>query len=192
VPYPFNTKNLLKFQLAGSLSLITTAVDAATDDEWTSRAFPSANLIGFTPWHAARTIDWAINHVLREQEELADAPEWSDLKVEDGWFGAGVTREVADRVPGAVSRQRLRAYVAALKADSLAWLDEVPLEELDGVTNLRRSRVAKPEYETDAVRAEIADLDGIPKWQFLARPCMSHIRVHHGQTMTELQALRAR
>jgi hypothetical protein len=40
------------------------------------------------------------------------------------------------------------------------------------------------------VWAEIQDLDGIPLWQFLARPSVSHIRVHYGEVQAQLEAVR--
>src|SRR3989442_11155293 len=41
------------------------------------------------------------------------------------------------------------------------------------------------------VGAELEHLDGIPKWQFLARPCVSHTRVHYGEVTTQLEVIRA-
>ena len=173
-----------------SFNLIKAAVDSPTDEEWLSRAFPGANLIGFTPWHSARTIDWAVNSVLRGRVELVEATAWSDVNVPGALFGAGVDRQAADQVPNVVGRSRLREYVLALRDDTVAWFDGLPPADLEGTINLRAAS-SRPEYLAEPVWAEIADLDGIPKWQFLARPCMSHIRVHYGQSMAELEALRA-
>ena len=35
------------------------------------------------------------------------------------------------------------------------------------------------------------DLHGIPRWQFLARPGISHLRVHYGEMTSQLESLRA-
>jgi hypothetical protein len=166
-------------------------VDSATDEEWKTRAYDGANLVGFTAWHAARTMDWAINCVLRGQTELADHHEWADLKVPGALFGAGATRDVADKVAVAVSRARVREYLAELRTGSMAWLEAVPEDELNEKTDLKSGRAARPEYMEHAVWQEISDLNGIPKWQFLARPGAMHVRVHYGEMTSQLQSLRA-
>lgn len=186
-----DAKGLLQFQLNGSFKLLTEVAQGATDDEWRSRAFPGANLVGFTVWHGARTMDWAVNCVMRGAPELADRSEWQDVKVEGAAFGAGASREAADAVAGTVPRARVAAYLAALRDDAMAWLAAEPNDNLLAPTDLRGRHQAKPEYMAPAVWEELEDLDGIPGWQFVARPCVSHIRVHYGQVTSELEALRA-
>ena len=174
-----------------SFKVLTDIVDSATDEEWRSRAYDGANLIGFTAWHAARTMDWAVNRVLRGQPEMADRDEWADLKVPGAMFGAGASRDTADSVPATVSRARVREYIAELRSGVMAWLEAVPDEELNEKTDLKSGKSARPEYLEHAVWEEIADLNGIPKWQFLARPGVNHIRVHYGEMTSQLQSLRA-
>ena len=186
-----DAKPLIQMQLKGSFGLLLELTNGANDDEWTSRPHPGANLIGFTVWHGARIVDWAVNCILREGDELADRPEWSDVKVPDGVFGAGVKREVADLVPAVVTRQRLAEYLEALREDSMSWLASAPASELEGTTDLKARHARKPEYMEPAVWEEIVDLDGIPKWQFAVRPAVSHIRVHYGEVSSQLESIRA-
>ena len=186
-----DVKALLELQLKGSFNLLTELLKDATDDEWVSRSYTGANVIGFTVWHCARTIDWAVNCVLQEAPELADHAAWSDLQVAGAAFGAGATKESADGVARQVSRARVLEYVTALRADALHWLTTGPPEQLSGQTDLRARHAAMQEYMEPAVWAELEDLDGIPKWQFLARPCISHIRVHYGEVTTQLEVIRA-
>ena len=178
-------------QLRGSVRLLREVAETASDAEWTSRPFPGANLIGFTVWHGARTIDWGVNFVLRRTPELVESDEWSDVMVGDGLFGAGAARETADRVAHAVPRARLVAYLDELEAQTQAWLGSVPSADLEATIDLRERQADKPEYLAPAVWQEIEDLDGIPAWQFLARPCISHIRVHYGEVTSQLEALRS-
>ena len=117
--YPPGIKPLLRFQLSGSINGLKEFASKATDDQWTSRAFDGANLIGFTVWHAARSIDWAVNCVLRDQPELVDGPEWKDVRRPDAFFGAGATREAADDVARTVPRQRVIDYLAAMGPETL-------------------------------------------------------------------------
>ena len=185
-------KELLRLQLAGSFNLLTEVVDSATDEEWVARPYPGANLIGWSVWHGARTIDWAINHVLRDRSELADDPAWNAVNVDEGLFGACIPRDAADRAAHDVSRSLLKDYLAALRADTLEWFDALREDTLDVPTDLERGRTAKPEYHRGELWQEILDLNGLPTWQFLSRPCVSHIRVHYGDVMGQLEAIRAR
>ncbi len=49
----------------------------------------------------------------------------------------------------------------------------------------------KARYLAPEVWAEVSDLAGLPAWQILARPCISHIRVHAGEIDILRQSLRA-
>jgi DinB superfamily len=184
-------KALLQFQLNGSFNLLIELIEGMTDEEWEFRPFAGANLVGFTVWHCARTIDWAVNCVLRGSPELADRPEWRDVRIAEAGFGAGASRDGADTVAHDVRRARVHEYANALRAGTLSWLAELPLAELSGAIDLRASHAEKREYMAPAVWAELEDLDGIPKWQFLARPCVSHLRVHSGEVRSQLEAARA-
>lgn len=184
-------KSLVQFQLNGSYRLISELAGEASDEEWRSRAHPNGSLIGFTVWHCARITDWAVNCVLRGAPELADHPEWSDVGVPGALFGAGISHEVADSVPFQVSRERLTAYVNAMREDAIQWLAAAPPEELDGVTDLKARHVSKPEYMEAECWSEIESLHGIPKWQFLVRPSVSHIRIHYGEVSGQLEAMRS-
>jgi len=186
-----DVKALLQLQLNGSFNLLTEVLEDMTDEEWRLRPFAGSNLVGFTVWHCARTIDWAVNCVLRRSPELVDLAEWRDVKVAEAAFGAGASREGADRVARDVPRTRVLEYVNAVRAEALPWFAAAPPEELSGPIDLRASHADKAEYMTPAVWAALEDLDGIPKWQFLARPCVSHIRVHYGEVTSQLEAVRA-
>jgi len=185
-----DAKGLLQFQLNGSFNLLAEVAKEASDAEWRSRPFPGANLLGFTIWHGARTIDWAVNCVLRAQAELADGSDWRDVKRSDAAFGAGASRDVADAVALEIPRTRVLDYVNALRGTVVPWLDGLDPDELAGTVDLRARHASKPEYMVPAVWEEIEDLNGIPKWQFLARPCVSHIRVHYGEAKSQLEGIR--
>ncbi len=185
-----DAKGLLQFQLNGSFGLLAEVAAGTSDADWRAKASPTSNPVGFTVWHGVRTIDWAVNWVMRAAPELADQAEWQDVRATAALFGAGATREAADAVAQDVPRIRVAAYVDALRQDAAAWLAAVPNEDLSTAVDLKARQDQKPEYMTPAVWAEIEDLDGIPGWQFLARPCVSHIRVHYGEVTNQLALLR--
>lgn len=184
-------KELLWFQLNGSFNLLSELARETTDAEWKSRAFPHANLVGFTVWHGARTIDWTVNCVLRGGYEVADAAEWSDVRPEEAVFGAGASRESADGVAMRIPRLRVLEYITALREPVMAWMTGLSPADLAGTVDLKTAHTHRPSYQSPAVWDEVADLDGIPRWQFLARPAVSHIRVHYGEVTSQLEAIRA-
>ena len=176
-------------QLTGSFNLLREAADELSDEQWTSRAFPGTNLPGFVVWHGARTIDWAINTAIRGVPEVADGPEWS--RFQDSWaYGAGVGNEVADGIARSVSREETKKYIEQLGSVALDWLKQADDSELDSRPAFREHQSRKPIYLSPAVWAEVEDLSTIPTWQVVARPCISHIRVHKGEVDTLQHALR--
>ena len=142
-------------------------------------------------WHAARSLDWVVNCVLRDRPELVEGAEWEDVRHPEAFFGAGATREAADNVARTVPRQRVIDYLSAMGPDALAWLDSTPQEWFDQPVDLMTARARERGYADDPVWPEIEDLHGIPRWQFLARPGISHLRVHYGEMTSQLESLRA-
>ena len=191
IPYPLAIKQLLRFQLNGSFNLLKEIASGATDQEWAGRAFAGANVVGFTVWHCARTLDWAVNCALRDRDEVAESAEWNDVNVRGAFFGAGASREAADRIAHSVPRKRVVEYLAAVGPEALAWFDATPESWFDEPVDLKSARAGQRGYTKEPVWPEIQDLDGIPRWQLLARPCISHIRVHYGELTSQLESLRA-
>ena len=184
-------RELLQFQINGSFNLMKELTQTATREEWTSRPFPGANLIGFTVWHCVRTIDWTFQCFVRQVPEVAERREWRDLMAEEGLAGAGVPLDVADNVARRIPQDLLRAYLETTRAEAMEWLKQATPEQLVETIDLRK-RIRRPEYLQPSVWEEIASLDGIPTWQMLARPSMSHVRVHYGEVQSQLQLLRSR
>jgi len=174
-------KDVLEMQLSGSFSGLRERLDSVSDEEWITRGIPGTSLLGFTMWHAARTIDWAVHCAIQGVPEVADRPEWGLLGAAEFAYGAGITDEEADRVARSVSRDQLRTYLAALQPAALGWLKQQADSDLDRTPDFEVHQRAKPRYLTEPLWAEVSDLVGLPAWQILSRPCISHIRVHAGQ-----------
>jgi len=175
--------DVMKMQLGGSFGFIT---DRARDVEpyWTRRGFTGASLPGFVAWHCARIIDWGVNTVVRDEPELAAQPQWRERILYDMGHGAGLSDEQADDVAKRVRPGDVIEYTSQLKQSVIEWLTAVEPDELERVVDLRARNQDHPLYRTDAAWDEIKQLEGIPVWQFLARPCTSHIRVHSGELET--------
>jgi hypothetical protein len=181
-------KELLELQVQGSFGLIRERLEKVSGDDWTTRAIPGTSLVGFTLWHAARTIDWAVHCAIQGVTEVADRPEWDVLCARQYAYGAGISDEEADLVALSVTAEQVRAYLDALQPAVLGWLRERDDSELDHVPEVEAHQRGNPRYLEPAVWAEVNDLAGRPAWQILARPCVSHIRVHAGQVDILLQA----
>ena len=183
-------KDVLELQLAGSFNVLRDRLATVTDQEWIAREIPGTNLLGFTFWHAARTIDWAIHCAIQGLPEVADRPEWSRLRATELAFGAGISPAEADSVALSVNRKDLVGYVADVRQAAVSWLRDRSDSDLDAVPDFEAHQRVKPRYLTPPVWSEVSDFVGLPTWHILARPCISHIRVHAGEIDIVLQAIR--
>lgn len=181
-----NGHQVLTLLLTGSFDRISEYTARADGATWSRTVSPGTNPVGFTLWHCARTLDWGFQATVRGVEEVAKRPEWRDRMPADGWFGAGVTPAVAQRIASEVGAGIVAAYNEAVRAESLAWLATQSDASLDAVPDLR-ARTEQAGYLHPEVWEEIASLQGIPSWQFLLRPCMNHVRVHLGEMDLLLQ-----
>lgn len=184
-------KDVLEMQLTGSFNMMRDRLATVSDSEWIDREIPRTSLIGFTFWHAARTIDWGVHCAIQGLPEVADRPEWRRLRAAELAFGAGITSEEADGVAQSVSRTDVAGYLDAVRGAALGWLRDRSDADLDRVPEFEAHQRVNPRYVTPPVWNEVSDFVGVPTWHILARPCISHIRVHAGEIDTLLQAMRA-
>src|ERR1700736_655021 len=100
-------KDVLEMQLTGSFNLLRDRLATVSAEEWIVREIPSTSLLGFTFWHAARTIDWGIHCAIQGVPEVADRPQWSRLRASELAFGAGISSAEADSVAHTIDRTDL-------------------------------------------------------------------------------------
>ncbi|MEO8899456.1 MAG: hypothetical protein ABI352_02410 [Candidatus Dormibacter sp.] len=70
------------------------------------------------------------------------------------------------------------------------WATTATNGDLDRVPSLREVNQVHPRYATAGAWVEIEALEGLPAGQFLARPCVGHVRVHMGEMETLCAAMR--
>ena len=184
-------KEVLRFQLEGSFKLLRDHLAAVGEAEWDARPVPGASKPGFILWHCARLIDWAVHRGIRGVAQLAELPAWSGVAVLDALAGFGIPDQLADRVPELVPREQVATYVEGVGEAVLAWLDGQSERDLDRVPDLRANHATAPGYLEPQPWSEVESLAGMPAWHYLARPCISHLRVHMGELDTLLAAARA-
>ena len=183
-------RDLLEFQLNGSFNLLAERLEKTTDEEWVRRAIPGTSLVGFIIWHGVRTIDWAVHTAVRGVPEVAAAPRWADRIGQEYAYGSGITLEEADAAARSFGREVVREYLSDVRGAVMGWLGGVGDAELERVPAMKEQQRVHPRYLQPEVWAEVSSMEGIPAWQILSRPSMSHIRVHSGEIDTLLQALR--
>jgi hypothetical protein len=184
--------DVLGLQLDASFNLIQGRLDVLSDEEWSARALPETSKPGFILWHAARILDWAIHSALQGAAEVADRPRWRDQFTPGALYGAGIPNAVADTLAESVDRGDVINYLNEVRPAVMDWFKHQTDATLDAKVQLRANQQYRSEYLEPSVWAEVASLDGLPAWQFLTRPCISHIRVHVGEFDVLLNVIRSR
>jgi len=183
------TTDVLAFLLQGSDALIKSAAESFTDAEWVERAIPGTNPPGFTAWHMARAVDWAVQCGVRGVPEVAAGDAFAQAGVELG-IGTGIGPDEAMAIARRMPRDLVASYSAAVTRASLEWLATAPEQELEMRTQLAQNQAALPVYRAEGHLAEVRELLDIPNWMLLVRPAVSHIRVHYGELQTLSEVFR--
>ena len=177
-------------QLRGSFDLIAEhAGDAAA--VWDQKARPGVSMPGFVLWHCARIIDWGVHTVVRRVPEVAAGDDWRERIRYTLGHGAGLSTAEAEQLAKTVTPDDVIAYVQALRRPVLDWVARITDDELDEAIDMRAVNATHPRYITDMAWAEVKNLDGVQAWQILARPCISHVRIHIGEVETLSAAVAA-
>lgn len=184
-------RDILQIQLTGSFNLLDELIESMTEDEWTARRIHGSSKPGFVVWHAARIIDWGVHCAIRGVPEVATGPGQRGLLASEMAYGAGISDEEADTVASRVSRSTVAAYLSALRPSVLAWLESQSDADLERIPEMEAHQRANPRYLNASVWAEVESLKSVPAWQILARPCISHIRIHVGEVQTLIRGIRA-
>ncbi len=185
-------KDILEFLLGASFNLLQERIQSVSETEWSTKAIPEGNPLGFILWHATRTVDWAIHCAIQGVPEVVDRPEWKHLLASEAAYGAGVSPQEAERVAQVVHRDDVRQYLDAVRETSLAWLSSTPAADLDQVPDLLGHQEANRRYLDPPVWGEVSSLAGLPAWKIIARPGVTHVRLHSGELDLALQVVRAR
>jgi len=134
---------LIQAQLNGVHQLFHVCADDLTETEWTTRALPGTNLLGFTLWHMVRGRDWAVQMAIRGIPEVIADERWA------GWRGsatagaeAGFTLEQANEVGRLVSRADVLTYADTAHSVIQSWLSSLSDDNLDMVPEMEAHMAA--------------------------------------------------
>jgi hypothetical protein len=146
------------------------------------RAFPGTNLIGYTLWHLARTVDWSVNTMVRGTAEVA-----FDFKFEGAadprvsQIGFGVQLHEADAIAESTTPAEVARYFDLVLANVTEWLRRDP--DLSLIPNISAHQPDFPGYRTDFYLEEARSYKeaGWTTMQILAGPATAHVRGHFGE-----------
>lgn len=122
-----DASRLLAAQVRGIGAIVrdlSVKIDAPTSR---ARAFPGSNPIGFTLWHGARTLDWAINTMVRGVDEVAFSFDFegpADARVSEIGFGLNLSE--AGAVAEATTPAQVADYLDRVVAEAISWLKTEP------------------------------------------------------------------
>ncbi len=174
--------DLLAIQLNGIgqiLNRLAAEVDVETSRK---RAFPEASLIGSTLWHVARTVDWAVNSMIRGGPEVAfdfDFQGVADARISQ--IGFGIQPHEADAIAEATTPAEVARYFELVLADATQWLQTNP--DLSFVPDALAHQPDFPGYRTDFYLEEVRSYKegGWTALKILVGPAIAHVRGHFGE-----------
>lgn len=184
---------LLRNQLTGVHGMYREVVETIAPDEWTARAHPGANSLGFLAWHMPAVRDWAV-HVwcLGVPEVRVSTPAGARPGINPPHPPFGMSLAEADAIARAASRDDVLAYADAVNAATMSYLDTLTEGDLDTVPDTRAHSARVTAYHIPGYLEEVSDMYDFPIWRTLGGPCYGHSRGHLGEMLAALEALRAR
>lgn len=174
--------DLLALQFNDIGHIIDALAEELDVDTSRSRAFPGANLIGFTFWHIARTIDWAVNTMVRATPEVAfgfDFKGPADARINQ--IGFGIPLDEADAIAAATTPAEVAAYYASVLAEAVTWLRTGP--DLSVVPDSMKHQPEFPGYANELYLEEVRSYKpaGQTALDILSGPGVGHVRGHFGE-----------
>jgi hypothetical protein len=141
------------------------------DDEKVNWLLPGNTVsIGFNVWHTLRTQDDIVNFVLQGRKPTVWMSEGFAERLGLPPVGQGTGMSLEDARALKVSVAPMREYGARVKAVTLDFVKNVPMEELEQIQPIR-------------------PLGEMPKWKVLRQVVMTHGFMHLGEVNTIKGAL---
>ena len=185
-----NATQVLQQQLANTYSNVNDVVRQITDEEWLHRPYPGAPPLGFTAWHIAATVDWALNVWVQAGQELRATLDLPGINPASPPFG--MTEEDADAIAAGTNRDAALEYARVAYDAWAAWLDGLSDSDLDRVPGVPDHAVQLPQHRVDGYLEELAMMAGYSVARIVISPCNGHVRGHLGEIAMALSVLRGR
>ena len=134
-----DAKELILSSLEQSQGYLTRALDGLTQEEFSWSPGPECNSIAFILWHTVRVEDIFVQVHCQRKEELYEAEGWQEKLgtpgretgrgFKESGYGYTVEQLQAWPVP---KIETLRSYADSVRSQTLAFLEPLPSEKLDG------------------------------------------------------------
>ena len=124
-----DAKEIVVASFKQSRAYLDRALDGLSQEDIAWRPTEECNCIAFIAWHTARVEDLFISRVIQRQGEVYDTQGWQEKlgTPEDSGYGYSVEQLKEWPVPKLAD---LVGYVDAVRANSLALLDELTPEKM--------------------------------------------------------------
>ncbi|MFH1140447.1 MAG: DinB family protein [Chloroflexota bacterium] len=133
-------QDVFRWSLNRSNEYLTAALDGLTQQEFGWRPGPESNCAAFVMWHMTRVEDFFVNRVIQRQTEVYEAQGFREkMGTPPKDTGNSYTVEKLQAWP-APKLEDLKAYNAAVRKTTFAFLDTVIPTKLDEVPNPERSK----------------------------------------------------
>jgi DinB superfamily len=183
---------LLRDQLTRVNAILHDVVGDLRPGEWTARAAPGQNRLGFTLWHIPASQDWTVHTWIRNVAEVRDREPWARVGSLDRLgLAFGMSLVEADAIAEGVGPADTLAYADAVLAEILAWLSPLSDADLARVPDSRAHLTRHPAYGSARYRAEVQGMWDQPLGPLIAGD-VGHGRAHLGEARLVKELVRGR
>ena len=152
---------LMLYQVAhGQASGVARRILTQPTPEQLRVKLPGHNSLAWIIWHLAREEDWAVNTMLRGEEQVLTRDGWeARLGVARRDIGTGMTEEEVADLSARIDVGALRGYFDAVTAATLRFVDTFDFDALDAPLDVPAHLALAPEVTapfSDATRSAMA------------------------------------
>lgn len=149
------------------------------------------NSIAWCLWHIARGEDWAVNTMLRGEEQALTRNRWNErLGVDRPDWGPGMTEDEVADLTAKIDLAALKEYFAAVAAETRRFVETFDFDRLDEPLDVKSRLELAPEAlapGSDLVR-RIVESQTTNRW-FLNVMTLSDVYLHLDEAAHVLQML---
>jgi len=183
---------LLRDQLKRMNAILHDVAHDLRSSEWTARAAPGQNCLGFTLWHVPASQDWTVQTWIRNVAEVRDREPWARVGSLDRLgLAFGMSLAEADAIAAAVGPADTLAYADAVLAEILGWLRPLSDADLARVPDARAHLTRHVAYRSARYQAEVQEMWDQPLGPLIAGDA-GHGRGHLGEARLVKELVRGR
>lgn len=107
---------------------------------------PGHNSIAWIIWHIARGEDWAINVMIRHQEQILTQGDWNaKMKIDEPGWGFNMTDDAVADLTKRIDLDAMRAYYDAVCAESRRFIETWDFDDLNSPLDVEAGYALAPQ-----------------------------------------------